>query len=590
MSQLYTRNFSIIAHIDHGKTTLTDRLLELTNTVSHRDSQDRIMDSNPIEKERGITIKLAPVRMKYQQYTLNLIDTPGHVDFGYEVSRSLAACEGALLVVDATQGIQAQTLSNYEKAVALGLKVIPVINKIDLPSSDVETVTLDLMEMLGVAEDDIIAVSAKTGVGIPELLEKIVQKVPPPTGEMEAPLRALVFTSQYDQHKGVIAYVRVVDGMLQKDQLRLIASGKQFLPVEIGIFTPQMQSVTELRAGQVGYIATGLKEVIHVRVGDTITQKSSVEVSQLPGYKEPKPMVYMDFYPLDGDAYPILLDSMGKLSLHDAALQYIPTHSAALGNGLRVGFLGILHNEIVRERLEREFHLELISTSPSVSYKVELSTAESLEVHSPSDFPDPSMIKMVYEPFTTTIIFTPKEYYGNVLTLCEEFRGTLIGVQEVGNRIQMKYLIPLAELIINFHDRLKSVSSGFASMEYEVSEYKPVDAVKLDVVIQHEKVEALSQIVVRQKAEMIARKLVKKLKEVVPKQSFEIPIQAAVGGKIYARETIKAFRKDVTAGMYGGDITRRKKLLEKQKKGKKRMKEIGKVTLNQEAFLAILER
>lgn len=595
MPQSHIRNFSIIAHIDHGKTTLTDRLLHSTGTVSDRDLEERMMDSNPIEKERGITIKLAPVRMNYtakdgQQYQLNLIDTPGHVDFGYEVSRSLAACEGALLVVDATQGIQAQTLSNYEKAKQLGLKIIPVLNKIDLPSSDVEGVILDLMEMFHINEEDVVLVSAKTGMNIDTLLEKIVTDIPAPQGNPEAATRALIFTSKYDQHKGVIAYTRVVDGELTKEMLQFMATEKSALPIEIGIFSPHMQPIQSLKTGEVGYVATGLKDVISVRVGDTITAANHPTTEPLPGYKEPKPMVYMDFYPIDGDDYVLLQDAMAKLILDDSALKYTPTHSVALGNGLRVGFLGILHNEIVKERLEREFDLELITTSPSVTYQVELTSGERQEIHNSADFPDPSHIKTIFEPMTKMTIFTPKEYYGPILVLTEDFRGTLLEVQNIGARVQMVYTLPLAELIINFHDQLKSVSQGFASMEYEVASFEPVTAVKLDVMIQGEHIEALSQIVVKEKAEYIGRKLVKKLKEVVPKQSFEVPIQAAIGGKIIARETIKAFRKDVTAKLYGGDVTRRKKLLEKQKKGKKRMKEIGKVTLNQEAFLAVLER
>lgn len=595
MPQSHIRNFSIIAHIDHGKTTLTDRLLHATGTVSERELEERMMDSNPIEKERGITIKLAPVRMSYtasngKLYQLNLIDTPGHVDFGYEVSRSLAACEGALLVVDATQGIQAQTLSNYEKAKQLGLTIIPVLNKIDLPSADVETIILDLMEMLHIQESDVVLVSAKTGLHIDQLLEAIVHRIPPPQGNPDSPSRALIFTSKYDQHKGVIAYSRVVDGELTKEMLQCMATDKTTLPVEIGIFSPHMQPVASLKTGEVGYVATGFKDVTSVRVGDTITATSRLATEPLPGYKEPKPMVYMDFYPIDGDDYVLLQDAMAKLVLDDSALKYSATHSVALGNGLRVGFLGILHNEIVKERLEREFDLELITTSPSVTYQVELTTAERKEIHNSADFPDPSLIKTIFEPMTRMTIFTPKEYYGNILVLTEEYRGVLLEVQNIGERVQMVYSLPLAELIINFHDQLKSASQGFASMEYEISDFVPVNAVKLDILIQGEHIEALSQIVVKEKAEAAGRKLVKKLKEVVPKQSFEVPIQAAIGGKIIARETIKGYRKDVTAKLYGGDVTRRKKLLEKQKKGKKRMKEIGKVTLNQEAFLAVLER
>lgn len=585
------RNFSIIAHIDHGKTTLTDRLLQLTDTVSSREFTERIMDSNPIEKERGITIKLAPVRMEYQGHTLNLIDTPGHVDFGYEVSRSLAACEGALLVVDATQGIQAQTLSNYEKAKELGLDILPVINKIDLPSADVDAVMLELMEVFGIEEEKIIAVSAKTGINVESLLEAVVKHVRPPEGKQETPLRALVFTSQFDQHKGVIAYVKVVDGVLDNRKLQLMATGATFQAPELGIFTPQMVPTDKLVAGEVGYVCTGLKEVAQVTVGDTITTAAdAANITRLPGYKEPLPMVYMEFYPIDGDDFVLLQDAMGKLALHDAALRYSSTHSPALGNGLRVGFLGILHAEIVRERLEREFDIELIATSPSVTYQLQKTDDTEMLVKTPAEMPDPAQIKEIKEPMTHSIIFTPKAFLGGVMQLAEDHRGTLLSMQDVGTRVRIEYRLPLAEIIIHFHDHLKSVSSGFASLEYEVTEFVTVDAIKLNIVVQHEQIEALSVIVVRQDAERIGRLLVKKLKEVVPRQLFEVPIQAAIGGKVVARETVKAYRKDVTAKLYGGDATRRQKLLKKQAKGKKRMKEIGKVQLNQEAFMAVLER
>jgi len=585
------RNFSIIAHIDHGKTTLTDRLLQLTNTVSKRDFTERLMDSNPIEKERGITIKLAPVRMEHNGYILNLIDTPGHVDFGYEVSRSLAACEGALLVVDATQGIQAQTLSNYEKARDLGLDIIPVINKIDLPSADVDAVTLELMEIFGIDEKRIVSVSAKTGLNTEALLEAVIKHIRPPQGSKEKPLRALVFTSHFDQHKGVIAYIRVVDGVLNKQKLQLMATKANFLPGEVGVFTPNMTPTDSLQAGEVGYVCTGLKDVTLVTVGDTITSSSDAgKVEHLPGYKEPLPMVYMEIYPIDGDDFVLLQDAMSKLVLHDAALRFGGTHSLALGNGLRVGFLGILHAEIVRERLEREVNLELIATSPSVTYQVEQTNGTQMLVKTPADMPDPATIKQIKEPITHATLFTPKDYLGAVMQLTEDYRGKLLSMQDVGTRVRTEYELPLAEIIVHFHDHLKSVSSGFASLEYEVKDYTPVDAVKLNVVIQHEQIDALSVIVVRDKAEQIGRDLVKKLKEVVPRQQFEVPIQVAIGGKVIARETIKAYRKDVTAHLYGGDNTRRQKLLKKQAKGKKRLKEIGKVQLNQEAFMAVLER
>ncbi len=584
------RNFSIIAHIDHGKTTLTDRLLRMTETVTEREMTERVMDSNPIEKERGITIKLAPVRMLYKGYILNLIDTPGHVDFGYEVSRSLAACEGALLVVDATQGIQAQTLSNYEKAKALGLTIIPVINKIDLPASDPDQIALDLIETFGIQEEMIVRVSAKTGINIDGLIDAVVKFVPEPTGKDEEDLQVLVFTSLYHPHKGVIAYVRVVKGTLRKEKLFAMGTSEEFLPVELGYFSPDMRPTDVLHAGEVGYIASGLKDVRLLRVGDTITSMQKRSAVPLPGYKEPQPMVYMELYPTEGDDFALLVDAMGKLALHDAALQYQSTHSPALGNGLRVGFLGILHSTIVQERLEREFNLDLIATSPSVLYKIQLRDGETVEMHTPTEYPDPAIIQTIFEPVTLSTIFTPKEYLGAVMRLCESHRATLEGIEEHGNRVKVTYLLPLSELIVNFHDELKSVSSGFASLEYEVYDYQAVDAVKLDVLVHFEKIDALSQIVVRSQSDHVGKKLVKKLKEVIPKQNFEIAIQTAIGGKVIAREDISAYRKDVTAGMYGGDITRRQKLLKKQVKGKKRMKEFGKVSIPQEAFLAILER
>lgn len=584
------RNFSIIAHIDHGKTTLTDQLLRKTNTVTERLMEERMMDSNPIEKERGITIKLAPVRLMHKGYELNLIDTPGHVDFGYEVSRSLAACEGALLVVDATQGIQAQTLSNYEKARALGLKIIPVINKIDLPAADADQVTLDLIETFGVSEREVVKVSAKTGINIDGLLDAIIEFVPEPTGTDEEPLRVLVFTSLYHPHKGVIAYVRVVNGTLKKEKLLAMGTTQEFVPIELGTFAPEMKAIDELHAGEVGYIASGLKDVKLLRVGDTVTSMNKRATEALPGYKEPQPMVYMEFYPTEGDDFALLVDAMGKLALHDAALQYQSTHSPALGNGLRVGFLGILHSTIVQERLENEYNMDLIATSPSVLYKITTRQGEVIEMHTPTEYPDPAIIQTIAEPVTLSTIFTPKEYLGAVMRLCEDHRASLEGLEEHGNRVKVTYLLPLSELIVNFHDELKSVSSGFASLEYEIFDYQPVDAIKLDIVVHFEKIDALSQIVIRAKAEQIGRKIVKKLKEVIPRQNFEIAVQATVGGKVVAREDISGYRKDVTAGMYGGDITRRQKLLKKQVKGKKRMRAFGKVNLPQEAFLAVLER
>ncbi|HYD34943.1 MAG TPA: translation elongation factor 4 [Vitreimonas sp.] len=594
------RNFSIIAHIDHGKTTLTDRFLKMTNTVSDLDFQERMMDSNPIERERGITIKLAPVRMEWRPpgapadqppYILNLIDTPGHVDFGYEVSRSLAACEGVLLVIDATQGVQAQTLSNYQKALDLGLTVIPVVNKIDLPSADREMVKLECMETFGVDEHDIIEVSAKTGLNMDLLLQAVVERIPAPTGLPQAPLRSLIVTSHFDQHRGAIALVRVMDGILTRGKLHFMASKTDFSPIEVGFFTPKMVKTDQLVAGEVGYVATGLKDIKMLKVGDTITTvDNKTTVQPLPGYREPTPMVYMELYPVDGDDFTLLQDAVSKLSLHDAALQFGGTHSQALGNGLRVGFLGILHAEIVLERLRQEFDLDLIATAPTVTYELVLTNGQRITIHTPGEMPDPSQIKEIHEPMTKAMVFCPERFMGQVIKLCRERRGELLNSTFIGTRVKGEFEIPLAEIITDFHDTLKSLTSGFASLEYELTGYKMVDAVKVTVLLNHEPVEALSFITVKGDAEFRGRQLAAKLKEVIPRQQFEVPIQAAIGGTVIARETLKAFRKDVTAHLYGGDVTRRQKLLKKQAKGKKKMKQIGKVELNQEAFLAVLKR
>ncbi len=596
------RNFSIIAHIDHGKTTLTDAFLKSTKTVSALDFTDRMMDSNIIEKEKGVTIKLAPVRMEYvyhdEEYILNLIDTPGHVDFGYEVSRSLAACEGAILLVDATQGIQAQTLANYQKAVDLGLKIIPVINKIDLPSADVEQTVLEMMDLFGIDEKDVLYVSAKTGQGVDLVLQAVIDRVPSPkdtTSEQLAagttpPLRALVITSVFDNHQGSIAYVRIVDGTLTRKPLFLYSTKTTLNPVEIGVFTPKRIARTELRTGEVGYVSTGLKEVSDLKIGDTLTEQSTREkITPLPGYHEPTPMVYMELYPIDTNDFTLLKDAMSKLALHDSSLKYTGTHSLALGNGLRVGFLGIFHAEVVRERLTKEFNLNLIATAPTVSYEVTTTNGTVITVHNPSEMPDPSVIALIREPIVTAIIFTPEAYMSGIIKLTHEKRGTLINTTHAGTRSKVEYAVPLAELITDFHDRLKSITSGYASLEYQLSGYQPVDGVKVGIMLNHEIVEALSFITVRELAESRARLLCSKLKEVIPRQMFEVPIQAMIGGKVIARETIKAFRKDVTAKLYGGDRTRRMKLLKKQAEGKKKMKSIGRVELNQEAFLAVLE-
>ncbi len=585
------RNFAIIAHIDHGKTTLTDQFLQLTGTVSSLNFKERMMDSNPIEQEKGVTIKLAPVRMNYGGYILNLIDTPGHVDFGYEVNRSLQACEGAILLVDATQGVQAQTLANYEKAVNLGLKIIPVINKIDSPQAQIETTILELIDLFEMKEEEILFTSAKTGEGVTDLLDQIIERIPPPQNKTNQELQSLIITSQYDNHQGVVAYTRVFSGTLSaNDDLQMMFSDTGFSPIEIGIFSPHKNKVKELKAGEVGYVATGLKTINQVRIGDTITHRATrAKVKPLPGYKEPTPMVFMELYPLDHGQFQDLKDAMEKLSLHDAALTSIPTHSQALGNGLRVGFLGIFHAEIVRERLEREFSQDLIATAPSVKYQVELKTGETLIIESPSQLPDPSQIHKLLEPIAATTIFAPIEYLPSIVNFVRRRRGKMLDSVNSGSRSKLSYEIPLSELIFNFHDQLKSLTSGYASFEYEVTDYKAIDAVKVDILVNKEVIEALSFIALEENAQEKAKKLVNKLKEVIPRQLFEVPIQAAIGGKIIARETIKAYRKDVTAKLYGGDVTRRKKLLSKQAKGKKRMKQFGKVELNQEAFLAVLE-
>jgi GTP-binding protein LepA len=591
------RNFCIIAHIDHGKTTLTDRFLRLTHSVAERDFQDRIMDSNPIERERGITIKLAPVRMDYtaydgKEYILNLIDTPGHVDFGYEVSRSLMACEGALLVVDATQGIQAQTLSTFQKAKDLGLTIIPVINKVDLPSADVDKTVLELMELCQFEESQMIHVSAKTGLNIQAVLEEVVKKVPAPKGTLDAPLRALLITSLFDMHRGAVALVRVIDGQINRhDKLQFFSAGTSFLASEVGIYAPVMTDTAKLSAGEVGFIVTGLKDVRNLKVGDTIGKSLDIaDIQPLPGFREPQPLVYMEIYPVDQGDFPDLQDAMSKLLLRDAALQFNGTYSKALGSGLRVGFLGILHAEIVLERLQREFDLELIATAPSVVYKVTKTNGETLEVNTPGDMPDPSEIKEVEEPLADLTIFTPEKYAGSMLQLCRERRGHLKTSEVVGSTIRLHCVVPLAELITDFHDTVKSLSSGFASIEYSVNGSQPVNAVTVTILLNHEPVSALSFVTVREKAEFEGRQMVAKLKEVIPRQMFEVPIQASIGANVIARETLQAYRKDVTAKLYGGDVTRRKKLLSKQAKGKKRMKQFGKVELDQNTFLSLLRR
>ena len=582
------RNFSIIAHVDHGKTTLTDALLQLTNTVTPLEFHERMLDSNPIEQEKGVTIKLAPVRMEHQGYILNLIDTPGHVDFSYEVSRSLAACEGAILLIDATQGGQAQTLTHYQKAKQLGLTIIPVINKIDLASANVEQTSLEIMELFGLDDQAILQVSAKTGQGVPAVLQAILDKIPPPPAQKQPNhTQALIITSKFDSHQGIIAYVRVVQGQLNKEALHLMASQVDFKPLELGVFTPTPQAKNTLNIGEVGYIATGLKDISQLKVGDTVTRVvDKKQVKALPGYREPQAMVYMELYPLDTKNFSQLKQAMAKLTLNDSALQYQATHSIALGNGLRVGFLGIFHAAIVRERLAREFNLDLIATAPSINYQIQLKNGQQLIINNPAELPDPSSIEQLAEAICQLTILTPAQYVAVIIKLCQTRRATL---KNSGGQQRLDFTIPLAELISDFHDQLKSATSGFASMEYQFSHYQAVTAVKIDILINYEKIDALSFISVEDQALTKARQLVSKLKQVVPRQLFEVPIQAAIGGKIVARETISAFRKDVTAKLYGGDRTRRMKLLKKQSQGKKKLKQVGKVQLNQEAFLAVLE-
>jgi GTP-binding protein LepA len=596
VSERLIRNFSIVAHIDHGKSTLTDRLLEFTGTLSKREMVDQVMDQMELEREKGITIKAKAVRMLYRaadgnEYELNLIDTPGHVDFTYEVSRALSACEGAILVVDASQGIEAQTLANLYLALEHNLVVIPVINKIDLPAARPEEVAVDLENLLGVPRDEVIRASAKEGIGTKEILEAIVRTVPAPGGDVSAPARALVFDSHYDSYKGVVAYVRVVDGGFRKgDKLLLMSSGREVEAVEVGIFHPKLVSTDALSAGEVGYIATGLKTVREIQVGDTLTEVSVRAAEPLPGFRPAKPMVFAGFYPVATNDYPLLRDALDKLKLNDAALTYEPETSAALGFGFRVGFLGLLHLEIVQERLEREYDLNLIATAPSVEYHVLKTDGEVVLVDNPAELPDADRIEIVEEPWMRVSVFTPKEYIGTVMELVSQHRGDHDKLEYVDSeRVRLDYFLPLSELIIDFYDQLKSRTRGYASMDYQFENYRPAPLQKMSILLNEEPVDALSMIVHKDYAYPRGAALARRLKEVIPRQLFPVPIQAAIGGKIIARETIRALRKDVLAKCYGGDITRKRKLLEKQKAGKKRMKQLGSVELPQEAFMAVLK-
>jgi len=591
----HVRNFCIIAHVDHGKSTLADRLLHLTGTISDRDTTEQVLDTMDLEREKGVTIKASAVRMNYtakdgQTYELNLIDTPGHVDFNYEVSRALAACEGALLVVDATQGIEAQTLANLYLALEHDLVIIPVINKIDLPSAQPDVVAEDVNSLLGVDPASIARISAKDGTNVAPLLEEIVQKIPPPKGNPDLPLRALIFDSHYDSYKGVIAYVRVFEGsVLLTDTLRMMATGIETRPVEIGVFSPNMRPIDKLTAGDVGYLATGLKTVSESRVGDTVTLAARPASQPLPGYMHAKPMVFAGIYPVDNDDYQDLKDALEKLQLNDASLSYQPETSQALNFGFRCGFLGLFHMEIIQERLEREYDLDILMTAPSVEYEVELLTGEIMLVDSPVDLPDEAVIKEIREPWMTLQIITPTEFYGTIMDLVTKRRG-IYKMQDfpAPNRVQLSFEIPLAELIVDFFDNLKSRTRGYASMDYQFAEYRPENLVRLDVLINAEAVDALASIVHRQDAYHKGQALVTKLKDLIPRQLFDVPVQASAGGRIISSAKVKATRKDVLAKCYGGDITRKKKLLEKQKKGKRRLKMVGNVEIPQEAFMAVL--
>jgi GTP-binding protein LepA len=590
------RNFSIIAHIDHGKSTLADRLLEATHTVDPRQMTSQVLDSMDLEREKGITIKARAVRLEYVAndgltYGLNLIDTPGHVDFAYEVSRSLQACDGAILVVDASQGIEAQTLANVHLAMKMGLLIIPVLNKIDLPASDPEAVMNELEETLAIPREEVILASAKEGKGIPEILEALVKRIPAPSGPLDAPLKALVFDSHYDTYKGVVNYVRVQEGRLKMGEaITMMGSGAQCVPVELGYFRPQHVPVQELQAGEVGYVATGLKSVRDARVGDTVTTTLNSATEPLPGYQVALPLVFAGLYPLSGEDYPALREALEKLHLNDASFTFEAESSAALGFGFRCGFLGLLHMEIVQERLEREFTLQLIASAPSCKYQVHLNNSKGeMLINNPAQLPSPNHIDEIREPWVNASIVTPTTYIGTIMDLSTDKRGIFDGMEYLDEkRVVMSFQIPLAELIVDYFDQLKSRTKGYASLDYVESEYRVAPLVKLDILVNGEPVDALSTIIHRDRAQSAGRVLAAKLKELIPRQMFEVPIQAAIGGTIIARETVKAVRKNVLAKCYGGDITRKKKLLEKQKEGKERMKRVGSVEIPQEAFLAVL--
>lgn len=594
MKQSHIRNFSIVAHIDHGKSTLSDRLIEYTGGLESREMKAQVLDSMDIERERGITIKAQTVRLNYrakngEMYQLNLMDTPGHVDFSYEVSRSLAACEGALVLVDATQGVQAQTLANAYLALDNDLEMLPVLNKIDLPSSDVDATRAQIADVIGLDANDALAVSGKTGAGVPELLEEIVHKLPAPSGDENAPTRALLVDSWYDSYLGVVVLVRVVDGTLRRGQkIKFLATGAEYTVEKIGYFTPKMVNVDELSTGEIGFIITGMKTIHDCRVGDTIADSRAM-VDALPGFKPSVPVVFSSFFPVESDDYPNLRESAEKLALNDASFVFTTEKSSALGFGLRCGFLGLLHMEIISERLAREFNLALINTVPSVLYKVHLRNGEIIDLENPADMPDITRIESIEEPWVRATIMMPDKYMGGIMQLCSERRGVQENISYVGNRAVLVYRLPLAEIVFDFYDRVKSISSGYASFDYVVQDYQPSDLVKVSILVNEENVEPLSFMCHRSSAEKRGRAIVEKLKDLIPRHQFKIPLQAAIGGKIIARETIAAYRKDVTAKCYGGDITRKRKLLEKQKEGKKRMRTFGNVEIPQSAFINALK-
>jgi GTP-binding protein LepA len=592
MNQDHIRNFCIIAHIDHGKSTLADRLLEMTGTVEKRNMKAQLLDKMDLEREKGITIKLTPVRMNYKDYELNLIDTPGHVDFSYEVSRSLEACEGAILVVDASQGIQAQTLANVYLAMAAELVIIPVLNKIDLPAADVERVSAEVINLLGCKKEEILHISAKTGLGVDAVLERVVEMVPPPHGDPEAETRALIFDSYYDDYRGVIQYVRIVDGMITKNEgLQMMSTSSHGIALEVGALKPEMSPLQTLRTGEIGYIVTNLKSTREAKVGDTVTVLKKPASQALPGYKDVKPFVYAGFFPESNEFYQELKEAIDKLSLSDSALQFEPENSPVLGFGVRIGFLGLLHMDIIKERLEREYNLDLVITNPSTDYEISLLNGEELDIKSAADLPDPAKIKEIREPWIKGEVVVPKEYVGAVIQLIISKRGIQKNLSYVDAQLALvSFEAPLANLLTDFYDQLKSVTSGYGSFNYELDTYRAEDLVRLDFYVAGERVDALGIMVHRSEANGIGRETVKKLKEVIPRQNFQVALQAGIGGRFIAREDISAYRKDVTTGLYGGDVSRKKKVLAKQKKGKERMKRFGKVDIPAEAFTVMLKR